>query len=251
MSLPSADSQRRLLEQVYGDFGVDPADLSFVEAHGTGTRVGDPIEADALGKGLGQKRTHPLPIGSVKSNVGHLEPVSGLAGLLKSVIALDRGLLPATLHQRAPNPDIPFDDLNLQVVGQNRQLPDQRGPELVGINSFGFGGTNSHVILRSDRTVAHLVQVNNTATPPPLLLTAHSGEALKALAADYVEKWPAATRDAASFISASAYLRDALPHRLVARGRTTDEIRHHLASFAREKIRNPFSPGKPWAATSH
>lgn len=233
MSLPSADSQRRLLEQVYGDFGVDPADLSFVEAHGTGTRVGDPIEADALGKGLGQKRTQPLPIGSVKSNIGHLEPVSGLAGLLKSVIALDRGLVPATLHQRAPNPDIPFDDLNLQVVSQNRQLPDQRGPELVGVNSFGFGGTNSHVILRSDRTVAHLVQVNNTATPPPLLLTAHNGEALKALASDYVEKWPTTARDAASFVSATAYLRDALPHRLVARGRTTDEIRHHLASFAR------------------
>lgn len=233
MSLPSADSQRRLLDQVYGDFGVDPADLSFVEAHGTGTRVGDPIEADALGKGLGQKRTQPLPIGSVKSNVGHLEPVSGLAGLLKSVIALDRGMVPATLHQRAPNPDIPFDELNLEVIGQNRRLPDQRGPELVGVNSFGFGGTNSHVILRSDRTIAHLVQVNNTATPPPLLLTAHSGEALTALASDYVEKWPTAARDATSFISASAYLRDALPHRLVARGRTTDEIRHHLASFAK------------------
>ncbi len=233
MSLPSAESQRRLLEQVYGDFGVDPADLSFVEAHGTGTRVGDPIEADALGKGLGQKRTQPLPIGSVKSNVGHLEPVSGLAGLLKSVIALDRGVVPATLHQRSPNPDISFDELNLEVIGQNRRLPEQRGPELVGVNSFGFGGTNSHVILRSDRTVAHLVQVNTTATPPPLLLTAHSGEALTALAADYVEKWPAAARDAAPFISASAYLRDALPHRLIARGRTADEIRHHLASFAK------------------
>src|SRR5690349_5660340 len=79
LSLPSAESQRRLLEQVYGDFSVDPADLTFVEAHGTGTRVGDPIEADALGKGLAQRRAQPLPIGSVKSNIGHLEPVSGLA----------------------------------------------------------------------------------------------------------------------------------------------------------------------------
>lgn len=233
MSLPSAESQRRLLEQVYGDFGVDPADLSFVEAHGTGTRVGDPIEADALGKGLAQKRTQPLPIGSVKSNVGHLEPVSGLAGLLKSVIALDRGIVPATLHQRAPNPDIPFDDLNLEVIAQNRRLPDQRGPELVGVNSFGFGGTNSHVILRSDRTVAHLVQVNTTTTPPPLLLTAHNADALTALAGRYVEKWPATTREATAFISASAYLRDALPHRLIARGETTDEVRHHLASFVK------------------
>jgi len=233
MSLPSADSQRRLLEQVYGDFRVDPADLDFVEAHGTGTRVGDPIEADALGKGLAQKRTQPLPIGSVKSNVGHLEPVSGLAGLLKSVMALDRGLVPATLHQRAPNPDIPFDELNLEVIAQNRRLADRRGPQLVGVNSFGFGGTNSHVILRSEKAVAHLVQVSNAATPPPLLLTAHSGDALTELASRYVEAWPATTREATAFISAAAYLRDALPHRLVARGDTTDEVRHHLASFVK------------------
>lgn len=231
MSLPSADSQRRLLEQVYGDFGVDPADLSFLEAHGTGTRVGDPIEADALGKGLAQKRAQPLPIGSVKSNVGHLEPVSGLAGLLKSVLALDHGLVPATLHQRAPSPDIPFDELNIEVVAQNRRLADRRGPQLVGINSFGFGGTNSHVILRGEKAVAHLVQVSNAATPPPLLLTAHSANALTDLASRYVEAWPATTREATAYISAAAYLRDALPHRLVARGETTDEVRHHLATF--------------------
>jgi len=233
MSLPSADSQRRLLEQVYGDFAVDPADLSFVEAHGTGTRVGDPIEADALGKGLAQKRMQPLPIGSVKSNVGHLEPVSGLAGLLKSIVALDRGLVPATLHQRAPNPDIPFDELNLEVIAQNRRLADRRGPQLVGINSFGFGGTNSHVILRGEKSVAHLVQVNNTTSPPPLLLTAHTADALTNLAGRYVDGWPATTREATAFISAAAYLRDALPHRLVARGETTDEVRHHLASFVK------------------
>lgn len=232
MSLPSPESQRQLLEQVYGDFRIDPADLSYLEAHGTGTRVGDPIEADALGKGLAQKRSQALPIGSVKSNVGHLEPVSGLAGLLKSIMILDHGLIPATLHQRAPNPDIPFDELNLEVVSQNHRLADQRGPRLIGVNSFGFGGTNSHVILRSERAVAHLVQVSASA-PPPLLLSAHSAEALKALAGRYVEAWPATTREAATFISASAYLRDALPSRLIARGETTDEVRHHLASFAK------------------
>lgn len=232
MSLPSAESQRRLLEQVYGDFRVDPADLSYVEAHGTGTRVGDPIEADALGKGLAQKRTRPLPIGSVKSNIGHLEPVSGLAGLLKSIMVLDRGLVPATLHQNAPNPDIPFADLNLDVVSQNRRLEDQRGPQLIGVNSFGFGGTNAHVILRSEKAVAHLVQVNTT-TPPPLLLTAHTADALRVLANRYVETWPATTREAVSFIAASAYLRDALPYRLVATGETADEVRHHLTAFAK------------------
>lgn len=232
MSLPSPDSQRQLLEQVYGDFRVDPADLSYLEAHGTGTRVGDPIEADALGKGLAQRRTRPLPIGSVKSNVGHLEPVSGLAGLLKSIMVLDHGLVPATLHHRSPNPDIPLEELNLEVVSRNRRLNDQRGPQLIGVNSFGFGGTNSHVILRSERAVAHLVQVNSASPPPPLQLSAHSADALKALAGRYAEAWPAAPREAAAFISATAYLRDPLSFRLIARGENTDEIRQHAASFA-------------------
>ena len=138
LSLPSADSQRCLLEQVYGYFGVDPSDLAFVEAHGTGTKVGDPMEASALGKGLAQRRSQPLPIGSVKSNIGHLEPASGLAGVLKSILALNHGTLPATLHQNSPSPDIPFDELNLRVVAKNWPLPQRRGPSLAGVNSFGF-----------------------------------------------------------------------------------------------------------------
>ncbi|MDP1748552.1 MAG: type I polyketide synthase, partial [Reyranella sp.] len=228
--VPSADSQRRLLEQVYGDFAVDPADLLFVEAHGTGTRVGDPLEADALGKGLGQRRSQPLPIGSVKSNVGHLEPVSGLAGMLKSILALNHGMVPATLHQKSPSPDIPFDELNLRVVDRNWRLPERRGPSLAGINSFGFGGTNAHAIVRSDAGTLRLVQVRNDV--PPLLLTAHSADALRPLAAAYDAEWPNEPRAASEFIAASAHLRDALPHRLLIRGGTAEEIRRHVRRFA-------------------
>jgi len=232
LSLPSADSQRRLLEQVYSDFAVDPADLTFLEAHGTGTRVGDPIEADALGKGLGQRRSQPLPIGSVKSNLGHLEPVSGLAGLLKSVLALEHGMVPATLHQQSPSPDIPFDELNLRVVDRNWRLPERRGPRLAGVNSFGFGGTNAHVILRSDDATASVLQVRNPGPPPALLLSAHSADALPALASAYLAQWPEDKRVAADFISANAHLRDPLVHRVLVRGGTTDEIRHHVERFA-------------------
>ena len=232
LSLPSPKSQRALLEQVYGRFGVDPADLLYVEAHGTGTRVGDPIEADALGKGLGQKRAQPLPIGSVKSNVGHLEPVSGLAGFLKSVLALREGLIPATLHQQSPSADIPFDELNLRVVARNWRLPEQRGATLVGVNSFGFGGTNAHAILRSDNTNVRLVYWRSSSPPPPLLLTAHSAEAVPALAAAYDASWPDDARAAGELISASAHLRDLLPHRLLIRGGSVGEIRHHLHRVA-------------------
>lgn len=232
LSLPSADSQRRLLEQVYGTFAVDPADLTVVEAHGTGTKVGDPIEADALGKGLAQKRSQPLPIGSVKSNVGHLEPVSGLAGLLKSILALNHGLVPATLHQQSPSPDIPFDELNLKVVDRNWRPPARPGAGLAGVNSFGFGGTNAHVILRGDEPTASIVQVRPPGQPPALLLTAHSADALRAVASSHLERWPDDRRGVADFISASAHMRDPLTHRLLVRGGTVEEVRHHVERFA-------------------
>ncbi len=233
LSLPSADSQRRLLEQVYGDFSVDPADLTFVEAHGTGTRVGDPIEADALGKGLAQRRSQPLPIGSVKSNIGHLEPVSGLAGVVKSIMALKHGVVPATLHQQTPSPDIPFDELNLKVLDRNWRPLERRGPTLAGVNSFGFGGTNAHAILRSDDATVTALPRRHDEPPPPLLLSAHSSDALRPLAESYVRYWPTDKRQANEFISASAHLRDHMQHRVVIRGDSPEEIRHHVENFAR------------------
>ena len=210
LSLPSADAQRAILEQVYSEAGVAAEDLSFVEAHGTGTRVGDPIEADALGKALGQKRPQPLPIGSVKSNIGHLEPASGLAGVLKTVLALNNGLVPATLHQQAPNSDIPFDELNLRVLNRAWRLPERRAPHLAGVNSFGFGGTNAHVILRSDEAVVSILNGRKGASIPPLVLTAHSSEALAAVASTYVEHWPGNQRLVPDFVGAAAHQRDRL-----------------------------------------
>ena len=232
LSLPSAESQRRLLEQVYGDFAVDPADLAFVEAHGTGTKVGDPLEADALGKALAQRRSQPLPIGSVKSNIGHLEPASGLAGVLKSILALTHGVVPATLHQDTPSPHIPLDDLNLRVIDRNWQMPLRRGASLAGVNSFGFGGTNAHVILRSDDAVVSMVGVRRNDPMRPLLLSAHSADTLAPLAAAYVEHWPSDKRLTGDFLCAAAHSRDALPHRLVVHGGSAEEIKHHVACFA-------------------
>ncbi len=235
LSLPSAISQRRLLEQVYADFGIDPSDLAFVEAHGTGTRAGDPMEADALGRGLAQRRTRPLPIGSVKSNIGHLEPASGLAGVLKAILALNHRMLPATLHQSSLSPDIPFDELNLRVVDENWPLPDRRGPSLAGVNSFGFGGTNAHVVLRGEDTTVTVVRTRGNSSPP-LLLSAHSEEALPAVAGRHLEAWPADKRLVPDFISAAAHLRDVLPHRLIISGSSPSEIRHRLERYTQGEM---------------
>src|SRR5690606_9707446 len=118
LSLPSAEAQAALLTEIYDGLAIDPNDLAFVEAHGTGTRVGDPAEAHALGTVIGRKRSTPLTIGSVKTNLGHLEPASGLVGMVKAMLALKHDRLPKSLHFDTPNPDIDFTGLNLTVAGE-------------------------------------------------------------------------------------------------------------------------------------
>ncbi|MCG6884408.1 MAG: polyketide synthase, partial [Silicimonas sp.] len=148
IAMPSSVRQHELLERVKERFGVSPDDLAFVEAHGTGTLVGDPEEARAIGMAYGQKRSEPLPIGSAKTNFGHLEPAAGLVGLLKAQLALEHNLLPATLHADELNPNIPFDELGLEVAREARALPERDRPWSAAVNSFGFGGANAHAVLR-------------------------------------------------------------------------------------------------------
>jgi len=221
LSLPSSDAQAALLEQVYRNFGVAPDDLAFIEAHGTGTRVGDPAEAEALGKILGQHRSAALPIGSVKTNIGHLEPASGLAGVVKSIMALNHGVLPPSLHFTEPNPDIRFDELNIAVAAQPTKLTKGKRPRYAGINSFGFGGSNAHVVLREpDRPAASSRPHLNGAGPVPLVLSAYGAEALKALAERYAARLPETGHAGAAAISnAAAHTRDLLPERLVVASR--------------------------------
>ena len=114
--MPSEAAQTALLQSVYHHAGIAIDDLAFFEMHGTGTPAGDPVEAGAVGRALGTSRREPLPIGSVKTNIGHLEPASGMAGLLKAALALDRGVVPPTLHCETPNPRIDFAALKLRLV---------------------------------------------------------------------------------------------------------------------------------------
>lgn len=150
MSLPNEEAQAALLRDVYRQARVDTRQVSYIEAHGTGTAAGDPIEARAIGRilGLGRSEQETLRIGSVKSNIGHLEPASGMAGVIKTILAMKHGELPATLHFQSPNPAIDFDALRLRVVAQQESwapVSDRR--RIAGVNSFGFGGTNAHVVL--------------------------------------------------------------------------------------------------------
>ncbi|KMS76608.1 hypothetical protein ACM01_04375 [Streptomyces viridochromogenes] len=148
LSLPSARAQEDLLRQVYERAGIAPDEVVYVEAHGTGTQAGDPAECAALGRVLGVARSvGPLPIGSVKSNVGHLEPASGMAGLFKALAVLRHGTIPASLHLEPLNPGIDFAGLGLEPVERARPLAAPEGRRFVGVNSFGFGGANAHVVV--------------------------------------------------------------------------------------------------------
>ncbi len=210
-SLPNKVAQADLLRAVYGRFHLDPRDLCYVEAHGTGTPAGDPIEAGALGEVLGRDRADPLPIGSVKTNVGHLEAASGMAGLLKAMVVLNRGVVPASLHCETPNPAIPFAKLNLQLTPD--ELPIETTGRLVGVNSFGFGGANAHAVLEAfDQPEAS--QSGSETLEAPLLLSARSEPALRNLAATWRDNLAADQVDTA-LLRAAALAREMHRHRLV------------------------------------
>ena len=214
ISLPSKIYQARLLEKLYIEQGIDLDSLAFIEAHGTGTPVGDPIEATAIGETLAQTRDEPLLIGSVKTNIGHMEAASGLGGVLKAMLALEHDQLPASLHSEDLNPHIDFEALNLRVARELTPLPRVIGKRrLAGVNSFGFGGTNAHVVLAD---VPKLVPVPIDRQASYLVLSAHSRGALGALVADYTSRLEQADdKDLAPLLAATAYRRDQLPHRVV------------------------------------
>lgn len=147
ITFPSGEMQNKLIREVYAENNVDPNDIVYVEAHGTGTKVGDPQEVNSIANFFCKNRKEPLLIGSVKSNMGHSEPASGLCSIAKIVIAMEQGLIPANLHFKSPNTDIPaLLDGRLKVVAKHE--PFSGG--CVAVNSFGFGGANAHVILRSN-----------------------------------------------------------------------------------------------------
>ncbi|KAL9110360.1 MAG: hypothetical protein Q9227_005091 [Pyrenula ochraceoflavens] len=148
ITVPSATSQEELIRKCYADAGLPLSETQYVEAHGTGTQAGDPQETSALSATLAKARPQgdPLLIGSIKTNIGHLEGGSGLAQVTKAVLSLERGEIPPNLWYNKPNARIPMDDWNLAVVQKLTPWPSE-GPRRISINSFGYGGANAHVII--------------------------------------------------------------------------------------------------------
>uniref|UniRef100_UPI0004BEDF12 type I polyketide synthase n=1 Tax=Spirillospora albida TaxID=58123 RepID=UPI0004BEDF12 len=193
LTTPDAVAQARVLRAAYADAGVAPSTVRFVELHGTGTPVGDPVEAAALGEVFGPGRTEPLRVGSVKTNIGHLEGAAGIAGLIKAVLCVRERVLAPSLNFTSPAPAIDLDALRLRV--QTAPLPLGGGPVTAGVSSFGMSGTNCHLVVTSapDLPASGGSGPRPRPVPTPVLVSGRDGGALAAQAArlhDHLRRHP-------------------------------------------------------------
>ena len=240
ISLPSQTGQSALVRAACRDADIDPRNVRYVEAHGTGTPAGDPIEAAALGAVLGAGRPFDdrCVIGSVKTNIGHLEMAAGAAGIIKTALVLHHGLIPPSLHFDQPNPNIDFDGLKLRVATEVEPLPNGAKPTLAGVNSFGFGGANAHAVLqaspRANKSSTSAADTN-AEHAEILVLSARSPEALRALAQSYqrflAPDGAGAAHSLCDICHAAGARRMHHDHRLAVVGHSKEEMIQNLAAF--------------------
>lgn len=264
ISLPSPDAQARLVRDACVDAGIDPSHVGYIEAHGTGTAVGDPIEAHALAEALCRERAAdaPLVIGSVKTNLGHLETASGVAGLVKAALVLKHARIPASLHFESPNPNIDFPALKLRVATENEPFPNTGALRMAGVNSFGFGGANAHVILtespRRASPVNHEILTTSNDRSWPLVLSARSEESLLAAAwklsawMDDHSKLNGSSPSLADLTFMLGARRNHHSYRLSLTASSVAEAVQELGAYSLEnpgvKLRTAFSPRREQAA---
>ena len=250
ITVPSAAAQAALVRAACRRAGVSPAAIAYVEAHGTGTPVGDPIEASALGEALGEGRAadRPCVVGSVKTNIGHLEAGAGIAGLIKLALVLHHGRIPPSLHFRNPNPHIDFERLKLHVpAGVEELRGSDGGPALAGINSFGFGGSNAHAVLQA---VPPRAGPRAGAAAPEqarlLVLSARNTEPLRAMASRTREVVSSAV-GLDEICRTAGERRTHHPERLAVVGRDRREIAERLGAFAAGETAEGVCAGQPLA----
>lgn len=263
MTVPGVETQAEMLRIAYSQADMEPKRVRYMEAHGTGTPVGDPIETRALGQVLAQGRDKDdwCLIGSVKTNVGHLESGSGVAGLMKAALVLHHDTVPPNRNFKNPNPNIPFDEFKLRVATDLQPLPHLDGfLPVTAVNSFGFGGTNAHIVLEANPETFGVngdsgvsVAVPGTAEkieaeadrPLVLPLSGRTDDALR----DNAVKWRHFLRkseaDLGDIAASAGKLREHLDHRLVAIGKDRDELCHSLTQWLAGNPGEMVTTGKP------
>ncbi len=222
LTVPTGPAQARVIQRALADAGLSADDIDYLEAHGTGTQLGDPIEVNVLGKLFGA--VNPIAIGSAKTMIGHLEAAAGIAGVLRTALALHHGRLPAHLHFEKPNQHINWDKLPLTVNTESRPWPQRNRPAYAGVSSFGIGGSNAHVVLGAPPTQIQATPAKAAVTL--LTLSAHNQAALKDLARAYRD------HEAPSTLAVGVrHRRDHYPTRLALVGTDDTELRTQLDRY--------------------
>ena len=244
---PNPLAQEAVLREAYRNAGVSPGDVQYVEAHGTGTLLGDPIEARALGRVLADGRApgRACAIGSVKTNIGHCEAAAGVAGLIKVALALRHAEIPASLHFQEPNPHIPFDELPIRVQTKPGPWSAESGPSLAGVSSFGFGGTNAHVVLqRAPESRSESCDASASKSCYLLPLSARSPESLQDVARIYRQFLASAGHSLHDLCYNASARRSHHDYRLSVTGNSSEQLIDGLDAFLKGETRAGLSSGR-------
>ncbi len=245
LTAPNGPSQERVIRQALANANLGTNDIDVVEAHGTGTTLGDPIEAGALLATYGQDRDEPLKLGAIKSNIGHTQAASGVAGVIKMTQALREGVLPKTLHVDAPSSKVDWEAGEIELLTEQLPWETDGRPRRAGVSSFGVSGTNAHVILEEAPEAAPVAAETGEdgegtaqplATPIPLLLSAKAEPALADAAerlVTHLEQNP--DLDPTDVAYSLATTRSAFEHRAVVLGADRDRLLASLTSLAEGK----------------
>lgn len=243
ISMPSGPAQRALIEQVCKKYSIDPSTIDYVECHGTGTAIGDPTEANAIGSVYGRARKDKaqVVIGSIKSNIGHLEAAAGVAGVIKATLTAMNATATPLANLQKPNPNIPFDDLGLRLSDSLIPLSHGNQPIRVAINSFGYGGTNAHAILQAAPRELTQNRIHLNGHSAPALGTKNyllplSARSDKALAANAARMRDLLNSDVVleDVLFTASHKRSHLSHRAVIRGANKAELAAALDFLAKQ-----------------